>query len=219
MNFKLVGLNKLFLVLLCLALSGCSSSNTRNFDSANYASHANGRMVIKNAAITVEVKALNNVDAELSNILQRQNGYLESSRLSDEDKYYATVKVPSSSLEKTLSLISSLGKETSKHVGTTDVTDEFTDQAAELKNLIALRERLKALLEKAATVKEVLVVEEELNRVQTKIDQIEGRLKSLSSGAKYSTIEITLERKTIYGPIGYLAVGSWWLLEKLFVIQ
>jgi hypothetical protein len=176
-------------------------------------------MVIKNAEITIEVKTPNQVDAELSKILESQNGYLVSSRLSGEDKYYATVKVPSSSLEKTLSLISSLGKETNKRVSATDVTEEFKDQEAELKNLISLRERLKALLVKAVTVKEVLEVEEQLNRVQTNIDQIEGRLKSLTNGVNYSTIDITVKRETIYGPIGYLGVGLWWLLEKLFVIQ
>ncbi len=219
MKFELAGFSKVFLICLFLVFTGCSSQKINQIDRSESSSSSEDRMVMKNAEVTIEVKNPNEVYAALSEILENQKGYLVTSRLTSEDRYYALVKVPSAALETSLSLISNLGKETNKKIFANDITDEFKDQTAELENLISLRERLKALLDKAITVKEVLEVENQLNRVQTNIDQITGRLNYLTSRVSYSTIEVTAQKQKIYGPIGYLGVGMWWLVEKLFVIQ
>lgn len=82
-----------------------------------------------------------------------------------------------------------------------------------------LRDRLTQLLEKAADVKDVLAIETELNRVQADIDSMEGRIKSLKGQVEYATVTLSLERKPILGPLGYLFKGLWWGVEKLFVIR
>lgn len=221
MGFKFREFCQSILIFMVVLLAGCSSSPGLYSDSvsAEYSGYAENRMIIKNASITIEVKDTDGIGSLLAKLLEEQEGFLVSSRLDDDGEFYATIKVPSSSLDKTLSLISGFGKEISKTVSARDITDEYRDQEAELNNLKSLRERLRTLLDKAVTVRDVLEVEDQLNRVQTKIDQIEGRLKSLKNQVMYSSVDITAREKTIYGPIGYLGKGVWWVIEKLFVIQ
>ena len=69
--------------------------------------------------------------------------------------------------------LSGLGDETDRRVTAEDVTEIVIDLVARLKNKIALRDRLRKLLDRAQDVKEVLVVEEQLTRIQSEIDSME----------------------------------------------
>jgi chromosome segregation ATPase len=100
-----------------------------------------------------------------------------------------------------------------------DVTEQYIDVQARLKNKYVLRDRLKQILEKAVTVQDVLAVETELNRVQSDIDSMEGQIKSLQGQVQYATLDLDLKRKQILGPLGYVFKGIWWGVEKLFIIR
>jgi Domain of unknown function (DUF4349) len=112
-----------------------------------------------------------------------------------------------------------LGTVTYRRVESEDVTEQYIDVEARLKNKIVLRDRLKQLLDKATAVKDVLAIETELNRVQSDIDSMEGRMRSMKKQVTYATVTLSLERKPILGPLGYVFKGLWWGVEKLFVIR
>jgi hypothetical protein len=112
-----------------------------------------------------------------------------------------------------------LGTVYSRSVNGDDVTEKYIDVEARLKNKIALRDRLKQLLNKATEVKDILAIETELNRVQADIDSMEGIIKSLKGQVDFATVELSLERKQILGPIGYVFKGLWWGVKKLFVLR
>ncbi|SFV54069.1 hypothetical protein MNB_SV-14-1707 [hydrothermal vent metagenome] len=78
---------------------------------------------------------------------------------------------------------------------------------------------MKVLLNRTSNIEEILLIEREINRVQTEIDMIERNLKSMHSSVEMSPISVNLEEKTIYGPLGYIANGIWWVTKKLFVIR
>jgi hypothetical protein len=52
-----------------------------------------------------------------------------------------------------------------------------------------------------------------------KADSMEGRIKALKGQVDYATVTLSLNRKPILGPLGYLFKGIWWGVEKLFVIR
>lgn len=56
-------------------------------------------------------------------------------------------------------------------------------------------------------------------RVQGDIDSMEGLIKALKGRVDYATVTLSLNRKAILGPLGYLFKGLWWGVEKLFVIR
>src|SRR5690606_16016714 len=96
-----------------------------------------------------------------------------------------------------------------------DVTDEMIDVEARLKNLYVLRDRFRALLDKAVKVSEILEIERELSRIQSDIDSVEGRISKIKGQVKYSEVHLLIEQKTVYGPIGYIGYGLYWLVTKL----
>ena len=85
--------------------------------------------------------------------------------------------------------------------------------------MVALRDRLRALLDKAQDVKDILAIEKELGRVQGDIDSMQARLTALKGQVDLASIDVSISRKRILGPIGVVFKGAWWIVEKLFVIQ
>ena len=108
---------------------------------------------------------------------------------------------------------------TYRRVAGEDVTERYIDIDARLKNKIELRDRLRQLLQKATDVKDVLAIETELNRVQSDIDAMDGKLTLLKNEVAYATIELDLRRERILGPLGYILKGLWWGIEKLFILR
>jgi len=41
----------------------------------------------------------------------------------------------------------------------------------------------------------------------------------MQGSVNMSPIGVTLNEKTIYGPLGYIGNGIWWVVKKLFVIR
>lgn len=68
-------------------------------------------------------------------------------------------------------------------------------------------------------VKDILAIETELNRVQADIDSMEGRIKLLKGRVDYATVSLSLNRRPIPGPVGYVFKGLWWAVKKLYVIR
>ncbi|GAF80224.1 unnamed protein product [marine sediment metagenome] len=177
------------------------------------------RMLIKRASLHIEVDDVKTVVAMAASIAEEAGGYVENSSSSGNEDASLTMRVPAEELEGVLDRLAALGTETSRYLSTEDVTGEVIDLEATLKNRIALRDRLRTLLERAQNVKDVLLVEEQLTRLQAQIDSMEGRLKSLRGKAKLASLTLYVNRKRILGPLGYLAKGLWWVTTKLFVIR
>jgi len=108
---------------------------------------------------------------------------------------------------------------TKKYISSKDVTEQYIDTNARLKNKIILRNKLKKLLDKAKDVKDILAIERELNRVQSDIDSMQGRMNFLKSKIKFAKLDVYFHRKPILGPLGYVFKGVWWGVEKMFVIR
>ncbi|MBI3187107.1 MAG: DUF4349 domain-containing protein [Gammaproteobacteria bacterium] len=204
-------------------ISSCASyapsSSASRQDLAYAESGTETRMVTKQGSMEIEVEEIKSLDEKIRLIVKDKSGYVASSQLDSSNRYYSELKIPSKELENTINQIAGLGKEVSRNISTTDVTDVYIDTEAELKNLESLRTRMRELLARATNVEEILKVENELNRIQTRIDTISARLKSLNSQLVLSTLNVTASEKRIYGPIGYLGMGIYWVIEKLFVIK
>ena len=179
------------------------------------------RMMIWRASLTIEVSNVTNAVAQLVVLAEKQGGYVEKQSLRDRDSVSAsvTLRIPSQVFSETITDAGILGKITRQSVSGEDVTERYVDTEAALKNRIALRDRLSQLLEKADSVQDILAIETELNRTQTEIDVLEGRIKLLKGSVDYATIVVDLESKQILGPVGYVFQGIWWGVKKLFIIQ
>ena len=82
-----------------------------------------------------------------------------------------------------------------------DVTAEFVDVQARIKNLRQEEETLNRLMkEKAADVKDVVEIRKQIQPVRQDIDRAEARLNYLNTFAALSTVELTLREIKDYKP-------------------
>jgi hypothetical protein len=180
------------------------------------------RMLIWKAALTVEVDDVKEAAARATVVTEKAGGYVEQKSDSgekDDKSACLTIRVPADKFKSAVAGLENLGTVTDRNVTGQDVTEQYVDVEARLKNKIVLRDRLQKLLDRADAVKDILSIETELNRVQGDIDSMTAQLKALKGRVDYATITLSLQRKQVLGPIGF--VGKWvvWAVEKLFIIR
>ncbi len=97
--------------------------------------------------------------------------------------------------------VSRLGEVRRNHVGTQDVTEEYFDLEARIRNKQEEEKRLvKHLAASTGNLKDILDVERELSRVRGEAEQMQGRLRFLSNRADLSTVTINATEWKDYKP-------------------
>jgi hypothetical protein len=208
------------MLALALIFPGCTAGEgvARSVAGAGAQAPAE-RAIVRTASIRVTVGEVAAAVARVEQAVQARGGLVLEASTGEDSRAELRVRVPAGALDGFLDEVAALGDEEERRVTARDVTEEVADLEAALANNRALRERLRKLLARAKSVDEVLQVERELNRIQTEIDQQDGRLKRLRGEVELSAVTVELERRRILGPLGYAIRGAGWLIEKLFVIR
>lgn len=122
------------------------------------------RLVIRTATQSMVVTNVDEAEARARQITAERGGYVLSSQASGEDTARSasiTLKVPAERFDDTLAALSGLAQKVeSQNVEGQDVTDEFVDLQARLRNLRAVEARLLQFLEEARNVEDSLRVSE-----------------------------------------------------------
>lgn len=155
------------------------------------------RKIIYDADITIVVKKPDTVNLYIAKIAGKYNGYVLNSA-----SLYTTIRVKADSLQLALTEIAALGKVKNKNIFAEDITEQFADLGIRLENAQKARARYLELLAKAATVEEILKVEKELERLNTEIELLEGKINRLKHLEEFSTITVTINKKIKPGPLG-----------------
>ena len=229
-------------LLLCLAAlaAGCAAPKKKRaasapmlevalleagdprYDRAPATAAVQDRLLAWKGSLSVAVADLTNAVDQAVAVVARHGGYLESR--SDHTYGGTTLKlrIPASAFTNAIGALEALGRVESRSVESEDVTEQYVDVAARLKNKLVLRDRLRALLDKATEVKDVLAIETELNRVQGDIDSMEARIQSLQGQVDFAVLDLNLRQKEkppLLGPLGLVCKGLWWTVRKLFVLR
>ena len=78
-----------------------------------------------------------------------------------------------------------------------DVTEEYTDLSAKLRNLQAAEAQLLKLMEQAGKVTDILEVQKELVKTRGEIEQTKGRMQYLEQSSALAFIQVTLEQSKL----------------------
>ncbi|MFT7301559.1 MAG: chromosome segregation ATPase [Akkermansiaceae bacterium] len=204
---------KLFLLTLVAAtLTACSSSPPSPI---TVGPSTKSRQIERSGSISMKSRSLKTASEKSSALTAKHHALITSSNLSKDD-FQATIQVPSAQLTPLMTSLKSVGKVISSRVNMSDITDAYLDLNAALKNKRALRDRLRALLSRATKIEDILKIEKELSRVQTELDQMEAHMKSMQSKVAHSTLNLSIERQRIPGPLGIVTKSTGWLLGKLY---
>ena len=103
------------------------------------------------------------------------------------------IRVPAELVDSTIDELRRMAREVQTEQTTSrDVTDEYVDLGARLRNEQAAEEALLALLERADSVEAALNVRRDLRTVQGEVERISGRIKFLEETSAFSLIRVTL---------------------------
>jgi len=111
------------------------------------------------------------------------------------------VRVPVAQFDAFCDAVARLGIPETNRIDSKDVSEEYYDLEAHIKNKKIEEARLQGLLEKATgKLEEVLTVEREISRVRGEIEHQEGRLRLLANLTALTTVTITIQEVKNYVP-------------------
>lgn len=152
--------------------------------------------VIKTADLSLEVgdDRLGRVLREGREIAERAGGFLLSTSVDGTDRRRGdfTIRVPSGDFEETLSALEQLGIVKGEDVRGEDVSQEFVDLEARLRNATAQEEVLLRLYDRSNSIADTIRVQRELEDVQLEIERLRGRLRFLEDRTDLSTISVSV---------------------------
>ncbi|MDE0080207.1 MAG: DUF4349 domain-containing protein [Caldilineaceae bacterium] len=172
------------------------------------------RQVIANANISLVVADSATALSGVEQIVTDLGGYVADMDLSkgryDESDVLRgslTLRVPSAELEEALDLLQALATDVNYlNVNRQDVTDQYSDLDAQLRNLRATETELLALLTEVrerpnAKVEDILAVHRSLTQIREQIEMLQGRKNLLDNQIGFSTIWVELIPDSVFRPI------------------
>jgi hypothetical protein len=158
-----------------------------------------GPRIIKTAAISIEIKhgSFEQHAQDVTLIASRHGGFIASSRTSEGKVLSGTIvlRIPAAQFEAALGELTALGKVTGEQISGQDVTAQFVDLQARLRNWEAQEDVLLKLMAKSTTIEESLKVQRALQDVQLAIEEIRGQLRVLGDQTDLSTITLAMAEK------------------------
>jgi len=153
------------------------------------------RKIVYDARIDLVVDSINSTEQAITALIKEYDAFLAESDHTSvaENRQRATwrVRVSVAHFEEFASAVTRLGEVRQNHVGSQDVTEEFMDLEARIRNKREEEKRLlKHLADSTGKLEDILAVEKELTRVRGEAEQMEGRLRYLADRADLSTITI-----------------------------
>jgi hypothetical protein len=153
--------------------------------------------VVKTASLSIRVKQRDVFADQFQKatlIARRHGGFVSSSQTSQDEFESGTVvlRVPASEFERALAELRDLGRVRGEEVSGEDVTAQFVDLQARLRNWEAQETVLLGLMAEAQTVEESIQVQRRLQDVQLEIERIRGQLRLLNDQTDFSTISVSM---------------------------
>ena len=172
------------------------------------------RMIVRTAQLSLVVKDAEASLAQIKSMVKELDGYVVDTRMwrqEDQLRGTVTVRVPSESLDDALAQFKALAVKVESESGSSqDVTEQYSDLGAQLRNLEAtekeLLELLKTVREKTGKAEDILAVHRELTSIRGQIEQLKGRMQYLERTSAMAAVTIELIPDVLARPI---TGGSW----------
>lgn len=155
------------------------------------------KKVIKDGNLNLKVDNADEAVKEISEIAKKNKGEVFTSSFyqtkNNVKSGVITIKVPVASFEKTFAEVKSVASLVIREsISGQDVTEQYVDLQAQLKNRQAEEQSYIKILDRAQKISDVLEVTQQLSRVRGDIEQLQGRMKYLESQTDMSTISANL---------------------------
>lgn len=163
------------------------------------------RKIIYNTNVGLVVDDYRKFEGDLQALVNANGGFVANNktnrRYNDSQSGDWVIRIPVAQYASFLSGVEAIGFAESRNETAQDVTEEYVDIEARIKNKKALESRVLGILEKrSGKLSEILEIERELSRVREEIERMEGRLRYLRERTSLATITIHCREQQEYLP-------------------
>lgn len=152
------------------------------------------RKMVRTATLEMLVQHPTDTAEKIRLLAEREGGFLVSSEVRGQQDLVGgtlTIRVPVRRFESVRDQIRKLSlRVESERIEAQDVTRQYTDQEANLRNLRAEEQQYLLILKQARTVKDTLEVSEKLGQIRGQIEQQQAEFNALSRQTE--TVAITI---------------------------
>jgi len=153
--------------------------------------------ILRTSSMAVIVEHPPEVTERITTLADALGGYLVSSESGSENGAILTIRVPANRFEQARAEIRKLGlRVESERVEAQDVTMQYVDQDATIRNLRAQEAGYLFILKQATTVKDMLAVSQQLSEVRRQIEQQQAEFNVLSKQVETVAISISLRTES-----------------------
>jgi TolA-binding protein len=158
-------------------------------------------MIVRTGNMAIVVEDVTVAIDRIAKLAEASQGYVVSSnswREGERLRGTITIRVSTGEFGDIMRAIGQLAVEvTSQTTSSQDVTEEYVDLTAKLKNLEAAEQQLLVIMGKAEKVEDILSVQRELTNTRAQIEQTRGRMQYLEKTSATSLVEVDLEQSKL----------------------
>lgn len=163
------------------------------------------RKIIYTTNISLNVESFNDIATKVVQLTDEHQGFIAAANLSGSSGNQRsgswTIRLPVDQYRAFLDSAGRIGEIRSKREQTREVTSEFYDIEARIRNKQTEEKRLITLLEeRPGKLDDVLTFEKEISRVRGEIEQMQGRLRVLADLTAFSTVTLQITEVQTYIP-------------------
>jgi len=163
------------------------------------------RKVIYDATLDLAVDELDRASAKVGDLIASSGGYIAEETMSGSPgstrSQFWRLRIPVDGFDGFVKSVMALGELVQFNRKSQDVTAEYYDVEARIKNKQVQEKTLQKILEeRSGQLEEVLKVEVELSRVRGEIEQMQGRLRVLQNLSSLATLTLTLHERDRFQP-------------------
>jgi len=171
------------------------------------------RKIIYTATVDLVVEEFDPIPAKVRDLATQFEAYVARSNVSGSPGSPRsgewTFRVPAGRYDAFLAAAQELGEVHQVTSNSDDVTEEFYDVEARIRNKKIEEARLVKLLEEATgKLQDVLAVEREIARVRDESERVEGRLRVLKDLTSLSTVTVSVREIKDYVPEDQVTYGT-----------
>jgi cell division protein FtsL len=154
------------------------------------------RKMVRNASIDLIVKHPKDASDNIRKLAEQAGGFLVNAEVyggENASTASLTVRIPVEKFEDVRAQITKLGiRIESEKIDAQDVTKQYVDLSARLRNLRAQEGQYLGILKQARTVKDTVEVSDKLNEVRSQIEQQQAEFDALSKQVETVALTVSL---------------------------
>jgi Domain of unknown function (DUF4349) len=160
------------------------------------ASELVGPRVIETAQLSLLARrhGFDQAFARATDVATRFGGYVESSSTEGVRSKlgHLTLRVPANEFQPALNSLRSIARVEDQSLSGRDVTSQYVDLQARLRNWEAQEQVLLRLMSRATTIGDTLRIQNELSQVQLRVEELKGQLRVLNNQTSLATIDVSM---------------------------